>query len=613
MGLTRMPKLKNNRFHEIGFALSLMAEKKKEYVFLFVGGVFVTLLEMFGVGLVFPFILLVLSPEYLFSKLPESFLDSAPFLVEWSKNPGWLLLIICFVMIFKNGCMLLFHRYRLWLLSFGKASLSYRLKLAYLQSDYEYYLKKSQSEIIHSLSTVSMVYDLYIASLINLTINLMLVIGLGGIMVSVLPDQIWYVPFFAITFSVLFFSSFRNRIKVAGNRVNDLHKKRQSLLRQSIGMIIQAKLLRQEKYFLGKYHDVEKQANKEQDITNLVAASNPLVLEFLIICSILIIVYYLFQFAESSEASVASLAVMAAGMFRITPPMNKVLVALQLISNTSNTVSIIRKDFDNIEIQHDLDTEIPPISFDKEVKLEQVSYSYPNSHINVIKDIDLTIRKGEMVGITGISGSGKSTLAAVIMGFLKPQKGKVSVDKQTLDHPVITRAWHSHIGYVPQSTYLIEDTIAHNIALGIADDEIDETRIRNVLQRVGLKKFVDSLPENIHHFVGEDGARLSGGQRQRISIARMLYFERDMILMDEATSSLDAHNEKKLYEAIETIRKDKAFVIITHKINTLKHCDHVVLLDDGQIIDQGCYDDLVQNSTAFRNLISTFERLQSKS
>ena len=189
------------------------------------------------------------------------------------------------------------------------------------------------------------------------------------------------------------------------------------------------------------------------------------------------------------------------------------------------------------------------------------------------------------------------------MGLVAPKNGTISVDGLPLSDQKYLRAWHKHIGYVPQSVFIIEDSVARNVAFGEAPENIDERRVWEVLEVVQMKDFVKSLPNGIHEFVGEDGSRFSGGQRQRLGIARVLYEQPDFLVLDEATSGLDSANEKAFSDALCEIKTSSTIVMIAHRLSTLRDCDRIIMLDNGRILQIGTFDQLYNDCSTFRSLV----------
>jgi ABC-type multidrug transport system fused ATPase/permease subunit len=223
------------------------------------------------------------------------------------------------------------------------------------------------------------------------------------------------------------------------------------------------------------------------------------------------------------------------------------------------------------------------IYFEREIRFENVSFSYHGQSSIVLKALSLGVTFGESLGIVGPSGAGKTTLVDLLLGLLTPTSGVVTVDGKAVD--LSKMSWRSEVGYVPQDVFLIDDTIRNNIAFGIPTHEISEERIRNCVETAQLKDFVSALPDGLDTVTGERGVRLSGGQRQRIGIARALYHEPTLLVLDEATSALDLDTETEFLETLEAIHKQVTMVVISHRLSSLKYCDRIVRLEHGALAE----------------------------
>jgi ATP-binding cassette, subfamily B, bacterial PglK len=232
------------------------------------------------------------------------------------------------------------------------------------------------------------------------------------------------------------------------------------------------------------------------------------------------------------------------------------------------------------------------LTFEKEVVLDRVTYQYPGVTEPSLKDISLALRRGESIGLIGKSGAGKTTLVDVILGLLVPDSGEIKVDGVSVNENL--RSWQNLIGYIPQSIFLTDDTIERNIAFGVTDDKIDRQRLHQAIQAAQLTELMKDLPDGLDTIVGERGVRLSGGQRQRVGIARALYHEREILVLDEATAALDNETESLVTEAIKSLSGKKTTIIIAHRLSTIEHCDRVYMLEKGQIIKSGNYHDVVK-------------------
>jgi ABC-type multidrug transport system fused ATPase/permease subunit len=236
---------------------------------------------------------------------------------------------------------------------------------------------------------------------------------------------------------------------------------------------------------------------------------------------------------------------------------------------------------------------VPQLAFEN-IEVDSLVFSYEGIESPVLKNVNVHIRKGEAVGFVGQSGSGKSTLIDIMLGLLHPQGGLVSVNGQRIDD--VKQSWQQQIGYIPQTIFLMDDSLRRNIAIGIADKEIDELAITEALKSAQLEDFVASLPEGIDTVVGERGVRLSGGQRQRIGIARALYHRPSVLVLDEATSSLDTETEHGVMQAVQALQGDKTVIIVAHRLSTVEYCDRLYRLDAGRIVDEGTFDEVMNRS-----------------
>ena len=244
------------------------------------------------------------------------------------------------------------------------------------------------------------------------------------------------------------------------------------------------------------------------------------------------------------------------------------------------------------------------ISLNKEIILKNIFYEYPNASRTALKNINLSISSNSIVGLVGETGSGKTTAVDIILGLLEPQKGTLEIDGKVITKQN-SRSWQRSIGYVPQHIYLSDDTIAANIAFGVDSQDINIAAVEKAAKIANLHNFlVDELPKKYETIIGERGIRLSGGQRQRIGIARALYHNPSVLILDEATSALDSLTEKAVMDSINKISKDVTIIIIAHRLNTIKKCDKIFLLEKGQIKNEGTFEELININENFRKSVN---------
>jgi len=318
---------------------------------------------------------------------------------------------------------------------------------------------------------------------------------------------------------------------------------------------------------------------------------------------VIIVVGTTLQGADIGELAPV-LALFMASAVRLGPSLSRIAGAFQGIRYNGparNALYVCLKDNfgadsdstnRRINIESKEDEEVPKW---KTLSVKGVSFSYPMRRGFSLDQINLTIKKGTALGIFGESGSGKTTLMDILLGLNHDYSGDVSIDERSLKECV--RAWQAQIGYVPQSVFLIDDTLRRNIALGVRDEDIDEEKMQRAVQRAQLKSFVDSLEEGLDSIVGERGARISGGQQQRVGIARALYRDPSILIFDEATSALDSKTEAEFMETVAQMHGAVTMIIIAHRLSTLGVCDELIRMRAGKIVDSGSYDDLIRGQS----------------
>jgi ABC-type multidrug transport system fused ATPase/permease subunit len=289
---------------------------------------------------------------------------------------------------------------------------------------------------------------------------------------------------------------------------------------------------------------------------------------------------------------IPTVGLFAATSFKVLPSINKLVSSKQTLKVSRSTIETIHYDLE-------LTIPVSPTRSNEHFQFENVDvknldFKYEQSENMVLSNINLKIVSGEAVGFVGQSGSGKSTLIDIMLGLLGPQSGSVLINGQSIED--VKQSWQKQIGYIPQAIFLMDESLRRNIAIGIADNEIDEAAIREALKSAQLEDFVASLPEGLDTVVGERGVRLSGGQRQRIGIARALYHRPSVLVLDEATSSLDTETEHGVMQAVQALQGDKTVIIVAHRLSTVEYCDRLYRLDAGRIVDEGTFDEVMNRS-----------------
>ena len=295
-----------------------------------------------------------------------------------------------------------------------------------------------------------------------------------------------------------------------------------------------------------------------------------------------LIIFLFFSHFQNNEMTkiIPILALYVGTAFRLLPGINRIVVSINALKLGLPAVKVLQEEIDlfNKQKENLKYTGQSETRFEKSLKLKNIFFDYEKSK-SILKGINIEILKGSTIGIMGSSGSGKSTFIDVLTGLLRPNKGEVLVDEQNIY--LNLKSWRKKLGYVPQNIYLLDDTIKNNIAFGIQEHLIDQKLINEALNKAGLNKFIKELPNGVETNVGERGTKLSGGQAQRIALARALYNKPSVLILDEATNSLDINKENQILETIKTNLKDITVIIVSHRENTVKICDKVYKISDG--------------------------------
>jgi ABC-type multidrug transport system fused ATPase/permease subunit len=311
---------------------------------------------------------------------------------------------------------------------------------------------------------------------------------------------------------------------------------------------------------------------------------------------------------NDQQSLTAVLGIFGLASIRLLPASGNLVSGLNVVRSNGFAVDRLFFDLKNLEKENlifDLDSKdkhdnvlssknIKHMSFEKQIVIDKLVFQYPNTTRKALDEISLTIHKGQSIGIIGKSGSGKTTLVDVILGLFNPQSGDIKVDGVSVYRDL--RAWQNILGYVPQSIFLIDDTLERNIAFGVPDHLIDQNRLNNAIKMAQLNEVVEQLPKQIKTIVGERGVLLSGGQRQRVGIARVLYHEREILVFDEATAALDNETEHLVTEATKALSSSKTIIIIAHRLSTIEHCDRIYQIEEGKVIKSGSYQEVVLGS-----------------
>ena len=398
----------------------------------------------------------------------------------------------------------------------------------------------------------------------------------------------------------------RSKLHKNGLAISEMNEKRFRLKNEGFGGIKDILLIGRGNDLIKRFDQTGQILANSQGSNAALAHAPRYFMELIAFGSMILLVLYLVATHNGNLGIILPiLSVYALAGFKLLPALQQIYSSAAMIKGSISAFESIRDDLLNsfdqecgVSTQKNLH-----LPLKHEIRLDNVSFAYPNKTIPAINKLDMSIPVNSLVGVVGPSGAGKSTLVDIILGLIMPQTGKLVVD-DTVVTSENCRSWQNSIGFVAQSIFLSDTTIAENIAFGIEKNEIDLNKIREILNLAQLTELIDSLERGIETPVGERGIQLSGGQRQRIGIARALYHDAELLVFDEATSSLDGITEKMIMESIINLTGQKTIIIIAHRLKTVKKCDQIFFMDQGKVIDQGSYDKLLETNDRFKKMAS---------
>ncbi len=561
------------------------------------------LMEMVGIGAIPAFILVVASPEKVMAH-PVTGPITQWFGIETGREllvVGSIGLIVFFVA--KGLLSSLIHYIKIRFVQHKFMQLSHQLFSMYMLAPYSFYLSRNSAELLRNVNSETQI-------IIQNVFVPLLSIALSGItMFFILGLLLTVEPLFSLIavgglggLSWAFMRLIKKKTAKYGQDEVAQRNISNKVVLQGLAGLKDVRVLGRELSFLNQYAESIRRKAKAQFFRSFIQSLQRPVFEAITVAGVLGLALILTMRDESIESIIAVLGLFAAATYRLMPIFRDLMIDITTLRYSIYSIDPVYDDLVRLKNKTEKPSEQkdPAFSFKKEITLEDVSYVYPNSSEQAIRDISIRIPRGSAIALVGKSGAGKTTLVDALLGLLRIQQGTIRVDEN--DIYADTRAWQRNIGYIPQFIYLTDDTLLRNVALGLEDHEIDMEKFRQATEAAQLSELVESLPDKEHTMLGERGIRLSGGQRQRVGIARALYHNPELLIMDEGTSALDSITEKYIIDSIERLKGERTVVLIAHRLTTVKNCDVIYFMENGRITDQGTYDELYRTNESFRGM-----------
>ncbi len=563
---------------------------------------FASFLEIFSIGMVGPFVAVATNPKLV---AENQYLNTIYQGLNFNSTTHFLIILgIVLVIAFYCKAILAFNIQK-YIFEFGfylKRDLASRVMKAYLMAPYTFHLTRNSAALINNAVGETQGFCTGILmSLLTLISNAFIVFALvillmkTDLMATVLVSTVLMIAF-------LLFNRLKGKLYQWGVNASNANIDTIKTISHGLGGIKETRIIGCEHYFL-----TQLELHTTFYAANVSAATSfnnlPRFMIEALLMTFLVVFTSLFVLTQQNpEQLVSVLGIFALASIRLLPAASSLFTSLGTIRG--GTISLDRLYFDLKQLEQSsknlkelslfsdsTDTFRNTFSFKDKITLDKISYQYPNAPKKSLKDVSLILKKGESIGLIGKSGAGKTTLVDVILGLLVPQDGDILVDGISVYNNL--RHWQNMLGYVPQSIFLIDDTLERNIAFGVPDELIDRDRVWKAVKTAQISDLVNQLPNGLQTEVGERGVLLSGGQRQRVGIARAIYHEREILIFDEATAALDNETEGFVTEAIKALSGIKTMIIIAHRLSTIEHCDRIYEMQGGQVVRSGSYQEVV--------------------
>lgn len=554
-------------------------------VIIFIGA----FVELLGVSAVMPLIDVAMKPETIGEKWYFVLISKYTGFTEPNQMILFLAVLLIVIYILKNAYVIVMYSLQYRFVFNNQQRLSVRMMKSYMHQDYLFHISKNVAEfqrnIINDINGFFTVALNALQFLAEFSVSVVLVIFL------LVQDWVSTVAVATLLFLFmgLFTIFFRKVLVKIGEESRQANVQVTKWLFQAFSGIKEIKVANRETFFIANYDRSYKDCARAQRQQSVLTYLPKPVMETVCICSLMLAMIIKITVLKSDIASfVTTLSVFAVAAFRMLPSFNKITGYISGMMFNKPAIDAVYKDLMEIEqlmvqkTEEQIDTQ--KVSLTTAIELKNVSFRYPQSDRWILKEANLGIKKNTSVAFIGASGAGKTTAADLILGILQPEEGIITINGTEIKKCMAS--WHEAIGYIPQTIYLMDDSIRANVAFGIPDSEIDDAAIEKALREAQLDQFVHTLPDGVNTMIGDRGVKLSGGQRQRIGIARALYRNPSVLVLDEATSALDNDTEKEVMEAIDGLHGTRTLIVIAHRLSTIRKCDKIYEVGNGGFIEK---------------------------
>lgn len=582
------------------------SEHKRLYI-VFVAMTISGLIEVLGVVSILPFLSLITNPDLIDDNPIFNWLYIT---LNFQSVNNFLIFIgaiVLFVLILSNVLVFL-TRWSLSRFSWRRNyTISRRLLNNYLHKPYTFFINQNSS--ILGKNILAEVHT----AVGGVIVPLLEIFSRGIVALFIFVTLITIDPLLALSLIIALGGAYIFIYKMVKQKIYDIGKRRYQTnaerykaIDEAFGDIKLIKIMGREKFFLDSYSKPSAEYSNHVATNQIIEYIPRYVMEIIAFGGIIIVIIYLLATGKGFQEFLPLIGLYVFATYRLMPSLQLIFTGVTNIRFNIHALNTLYEDMSSLEDESNVSStdimKIRPLPLKKELKLENITFSYPGVNKPVLDNITLKIKFNTSIAFVGTTGAGKTTIANIILGLLRPDIGKILVDDVEITDKNLP-SWQKIIGYIPQDIYLLDDTVTRNIAYGTPDNEINMGAVERSAKIANIHDFiVNEMPKKYQTVIGERGVRLSGGQKQRIGIARALYHNPGVLVLDEATSALDGATEKEVFQAIENIAKTKTLIIIAHRLTTIESCDVIYVIENGKIAGIGNYEELINSNEIFRKI-----------
>ena len=576
--------------------LFIIGDGKRKLIPMILFFLLVSFLDLIGIGFIGAFVSFISNPQTgdIYQKVLEIFNIS----ISQKKLPIYLGFLIFIVFLLKTITIIISNKKIIDFTQGQMVVIVSKMMKSYQKMPYIEFINRNTSEIIHNIQQIP---GMFTGTILN---SLLRGISDGIVAVMIIVYLAWTDFYILLILASslyivvwLYDVLYRDKINEYGSIANKAVSNGNRGVIEGVGGLKEIRILGKESFFHKIVHDSAREHAKARGRFMLLQTIPRYLIEMTVIGTIvLIIVFYLYK--EKDIASLAPiLAVFGVAAMRLIPVVNSLLSSVMNLRYGQDTVNRLKREItksDSVQVNagDPLKQGIENAAFSS-LEFVNVSFKYPSSKNNTIKNVNLKIEAGSLTGIIGETGSGKSTLVDLILGLMHPKSGDIYYNNVKVG---ADNGLRSKVAYIPQDIFIIDDTLSNNVTLEFDERKVSDEMLSNALTKSRLVDTIRTIPNGLNEKLGDKGVSLSGGQRQRVALARALYHDREILIMDEATSALDAETESEVIKEIDMLKGKKTIIVIAHKLNTLENCDRIIKLKDGKIIQSGSYKEVILNN-----------------